>query len=401
MAIYSYKAKNSNGKTRRGRLAAVSENDVLAKLRRRELLPVKVRDISNDPDTKLFLWLLKPGTKDLVVFSRQFSVMISAGVPVVESLKVMIDQTQNLYLQKMIMEITAEVDGGAALSEALAKYPKFFSYFFVNIVRSGETSGKLDDVLDYLADEMEKNYDMNKKFSGAMIYPAFIIAALGGIGVMLMVFIIPQLMSVVTESGADLPLSTRVVLATSQFLQKYLIFLIIALAALIFGARSYVRTPKGKHSADELLLRLPIFGDLFNKIYLIRFTRSLSTLLKGGVTITRALEISGAVAGNAVYKDLIGLTLASISDGRPISSVMEASDAIPKMVPQMMSIGERTGKLDMVLDKITDFYSREVNNKLNNLSTLMEPIIMVILGVGVAIMVAAVLMPMYNMASQF
>ena len=401
MAIYSYKAKNSAGKVRHGQLAAISENDVLAKLRRRELIPVKVRDISNDLDTKLFLWLLKPGTKDLVIFSRQFSVMISAGVPVVESLKVMIDQTQNLYLQKMIMEITADVDGGAALSESLAKYPKFFSYFFVNIVRSGETSGKLDEVLDYLAEEMEKNYDMNKKFSGAMIYPAFIITALGGIGIMLMVYIIPQLMSVVTESGASLPISTRIVLAVSQFLQKYLIFLIIGLAALIFSARAYIRTPKGRHQADELLLHLPIFGDLFNKIYLIRFTRSLSTLLKGGVTITRALEISGAVAGNAVYKDLIGLTLTSISDGRPISSVMEASEEIPKMVPQMMAIGERTGKLDMVLDKITDFYSREVSNKLNNLSTLMEPIIMVILGVGVAIMVAAVLMPMYNMASQF
>ena len=216
-----------------------------------------------------------------------------------------------------------------------------------------------------------------------------------------MVYIIPQLMSVVTESGASLPISTRIVLAVSQFLQKYLIFLIIGLAALIFSARAYIRTPKGRHQADELLLHLPIFGDLFNKIYLIRFTRSLSTLLKGGVTITRALEISGAVAGNAVYKDLIGLTLTSISDGRPISSVMEASEEIPKMVPQMMAIGERTGKLDMVLDKITDFYSREVSNKLNNLSTLMEPIIMVILGVGVAIMVAAVLMPMYNMASQF
>ncbi|MCX6795818.1 MAG: type II secretion system F family protein [Candidatus Falkowbacteria bacterium] len=401
MAVYSYSAKNSEGRRKHGRIVAMSENDAAAKLGRRELSPIKIRDISRDIDTRLLLLLSRPKNKDLVVFSRQFSVMISAGVPIVESLKVMVDQAENLYMQKMIIQITSDVDGGATLSDSLAKYPKFFSYFFVNIVRSGETSGKLDEVLDYLADEMEKNYDMSKKFSGAMIYPAFIISALGGVAVMLMVFIIPQLTAVLTESGAALPVSTRMVLWLSDFLRKYLIFLVIILVAIVFLFRAYIKTPQGKRKTDQLLLRLPIFGDLFNKIYLIRFTRSLSTLLKGGVTITRALEVSAAVAGNMVYQDLIRLTLASINDGRPISSIMEASDRIPKMVPQMMAIGERTGKLDMVLDKVTDFYSREVSNKLNNLSILMEPIIMVVLGVGVAVMVAAVILPMYNMASQF
>jgi type IV pilus assembly protein PilC len=401
MAIYYYKAKNQDGRSRSGHLVALSENEALGKLRRRELSPVKIRDVSRDLDTRISLFLFKPKNKDLVIFSRQFSVMISAGVPVVESLKVMVDQSSNLYMQRMITQITSEVDGGATLSDALGKHPKFFSYFFINIVRSGETSGKLDEVLNYLADEMEKNYDMNKKFSGAMIYPAFIISALGGVAVMLMVFVIPQLTSVLTETGTVLPLSTRVVLAVSGFFQKYLILLIISLGTLIFLIRAYIRTPQGTRYADELLLRLPIFGDLFNKIYLIRFTRSLSTLLKGGVTITRALEVAGAVAGNTVYQDLIKKTLLSINDGRSISSVMEASSQIPKMVPQMVSIGERTGKLDMVLDKVTDFYSREVTNKLNNLSTLLEPIIMVVLGVGVAVMVAAVILPMYNMASQF
>ncbi|MFZ4648862.1 MAG: type II secretion system F family protein [Patescibacteria group bacterium] len=401
MAIYNYKAKTTDGDIRRGKIVALSESEVLSKLRRRELSPVKIQNVSNDLDVKLSLFLFKPKNKDLVIFSRQFSVMISAGVPVVESLRVMVDQTQNLFMQKMITQITAEVDGGAALSDALARYPKFFSYFFVNIVRSGETSGKLDEVLNYLADEMEKNYDMSKKFSGAMVYPAFIISALGGVAVMLLVFVIPQLTSVLSETGAALPLSTRIVLGASSFLKKYLIFLIIGLATLIFLIRAYIRTPQGTRRADELLLRLPIFGDLFNKIYLIRFTRSLSTLLKGGVTITRALEVSGAVAGNTVYQDLIRRTLLSINDGRSISSVMEASNQIPKMVPQMIAIGERTGKLDMVLDKVTDFYAREVSNKLNNLSTLLEPVIMVVLGVGVAVMVAAVIMPMYNMASQF
>lgn len=399
--IYSYRAKTSEGKKRSGRLVALSENDALGKIRRRDLAPYKIAEISNDLETKITLFIFKPKTKDLVIFSRQFSVMISAGVPVVESLRVMIDQTKNLYLQKMILQIASDVDGGANLSDALSKYPKFFSYFFINIVRSGETSGKLDEVLNYLADEMEKNYDMNKKFTGAMIYPAFIISALGGVAVMLMVFVIPSLTEVLSETGTELPMATKIVLAVSRFLQDYIIFLAIALVALIFLFRAYLKTPGGKRATDQLLLRLPIFGDLFNKIFLIRFTRSFSTLLKGGVTITKALEVAGAVAGNTVYRDIIRRTLLAISDGRPISSVMEASNEIPKMVPQMMAIGERTGKLDMVLDKVTDFYSREVTNKLNNLNALLEPIIMVILGVGVAIMVAAVILPMYNMATAF
>ena len=276
--IYSYRAKNSDGKTKGGRLVALSESDAIGKLRRRDLAPFKVREISNDLETKISLFLFKPKTKDLVVFSRQFSVMISAGVPIVESLRVMVDQTENLYLQKMIVQITTDVDGGANLSDALAKYPKFFSYFFVNIVRSGETSGKLDEVLDYLADEMEKNYDMSKKFSGAMIYPAFIITALGGVAVMLMIFIIPQLTEVLSETGTELPIATKIVLAVSHFLQNYIIFLIIGLVAAVFLFRAYIKTPGGKRTTDQILLRLPIFGDLFNKIYLFRFTRSLSTL---------------------------------------------------------------------------------------------------------------------------
>src|SRR5574344_1064679 len=241
--IYSYSAKNSEGKKRYGRLVAFSESDALGKLRRRDLAPYKIREISNDLETKISLFIFKPKTKDLVIFSRQFSVMISAGVPVVESLRVMVDQTKNLYLQKMILQIAADVDGGANLSDALSKYPKFFSYFFINIVRSGETSGKLDEVLNYLADEMEKNYDMNKKFTGAMIYPAFIISALGGVAIMLMVFVIPNLTEVLSETGTELPIATKIVLAISRFLQDYLIFLAIALVALIFLFRAYLKTP--------------------------------------------------------------------------------------------------------------------------------------------------------------
>jgi type IV pilus assembly protein PilC len=216
-----------------------------------------------------------------------------------------------------------------------------------------------------------------------------------------MVYVIPNLTSVLTESGAELPLATKIVVAVSHFLTNYLLFLGIALVGVVFLLRFYFRTYNGRRNLDFFKLHVPIFGTLFKYIYLMRFTRSLSTLLKGGVTITRSLEIVARVVHNIIYQEIILRTLESINDGNPISSVMENESTIPKMVPQMISVGERTGKLDVVLDKITEFYGREADKMLANLSTLMEPIIMTIMGVGVGIMVAAVIMPMYNMASQF
>jgi type IV pilus assembly protein PilC len=242
---------------------------------------------------------------------------------------------------------------------------------------------------------------MVSKVKGAMIYPVFILTALVGVAIVLMIYVIPNLTSILTETNAPLPWSTRVVIAASNFLKSYIIFLLAALVGLGFLVRMYLRTYAGKRNFDILKLRLPIFGVLFKYIYLMRFTRSLSTLLKGGVTITRSLEITAEVVGNIIYRELILATLESINDGNPLSLVMDNSNYVPKMVPQMIAVGEKTGKIDTVLDRITLFYSRESANMLDNLSKLMEPLIMVVMGVGVGIMVAAVILPMYNMANQF
>jgi type IV pilus assembly protein PilC len=234
-----------------------------------------------------------------------------------------------------------------------------------------------------------------------MIYPIFILVGLTGVGVVLLVYVIPNLTSMLTESGAELPFATRVVIGASDFLIKYAVLILIALAGLVFAFRYYLKTYNGRRNIDYLKLHMPIFGVLFKYIYLMRFTRSLSTLLKGGVTITKSLEVVAGVVSNVIYQEIILATLESINDGNPLSTVMENEPVIPKMVPQMLAVGERTGKIDVVLDKITDFYGRESDKMLANLSTLMEPVIMTIMGIGVGIMVAAVLMPMYNMASQF
>lgn len=401
MAIFRYLAEDANGRKKRGQIVGLNDADALARLRKKELNPLTAENITGTLEAR-FLMLIAPiKIKDLVVFTRQFSVMISANVTVVEALMILVDQTDNLSLRNMIAEIAFEVDSGAFLSEAFGKRPKIFSNFFVNIIRSGETSGKLDEVLNYLADEMEQNYDMVAKIKGAMIYPIFIVCGLIGVGIVLMIYVIPNLTQILTETNAVLPISTRIVIGASNFFKDYLWLVGLIVVALGVGAHFYLKTYIGRLQFDIIKLRMPIFGKLFQYIYLMRFSRSLSTLLKGGVIITKALEITADVIGNVVYREIILDTLESINDGNPVYSVMDKSRYVPKMVPQMIAVGEKTGKLDVVLDKVTDFYGRETANMLDNLSKLMEPIIMVVMGVGVGIMVAAVIMPMYNMASQF
>jgi len=402
MAIYKYLATKTNGSTKRGNIVAISESDVVSRLNAIELSVSSVVDITNTFESKFLRFIAPITQKDLVIFTRQFSVMISANMPVVEALMVLIDQTNNISLKTMVADIALEVDSGSFLSDSFAKRPKIFSEFAVNIIRSGETSGKLDEVLDYLADEMEKNYDINAKIKGAMIYPVFVISALVAVGIILMVYVIPNLTSILTETDAQLPMATRIIVAISDFLSKYLILVIVLIVGLIFALKFYKKTDSGKRNIDLIKLKMPIFGKLFKYIYLMRFARSLATLLKGGVTITKSLEIVAKVVNNEIYKELILETLESINDGNPFSQVFDQNEVlIPKMVPQMISVGERTGKMEEVLEKINDFYSRESANMLDNLSKLMEPIIMVIMGIGVGIMVAAVLLPMYNLASQF
>ncbi|MDD2258044.1 MAG: type II secretion system F family protein [Patescibacteria group bacterium] len=401
MAIFRYKAKNSKGRTKNGLDVAMSEADLLQRLRRQNLDVVSLVLADNSLEAKLNLLLNRVSGKDLAIFSRQFAVMISANVPVVESLVILIEQTSNFKLKQVVAEVAFEVTAGGLLSDSLMRHPKIFDNFFVNMVKSGEASGKLDEVLEYLADQTEKSYDTASKVKGAMIYPVFVSVAMVVVGVILMVKILPSLTGMLEESGTELPMTTKIIIAASDFLTQYLWLLIVLLIGVVFLIRLYLKTDKGRRNWDSLSLRLPIFGKLVNYIVLTRFTRSLSTLLKGGVTITKSLEVVSGVVSNKVYEDILLRTLQSIQDGNSLSTVMNTEAIVPKMIPQMIAVGERTGKLDVVLDSVTGFYTRESDKMLSNLSSLMEPLIMVIMGIGVGIMVAAVIMPMYNMATQF
>ncbi len=401
MAVYKYKALNKDKKIISGLVEAASEDLAIDTLKDKELVIISLKEEAIKSGKKSLFVFGRIKAKDLVIFSRQFSVLVSANVALVESLRLLAEQTKNPKLRTVVSEIADEVDGGAKLSDSLAKRPKIFSNFYINVVKSGESSGKLDEVLNYLADELEKDFDMTSKIKGAMIYPVFVLSGLGVVGVVMMVSVVPKLTNVMEETGGELPMATKVLIATSGFLSNYWWLLLVLLVGLAISIRFFVKMPVGKKIIDTSLLHLPIFGKLFQRIYLVRFTRSLQTLIIGGVNISKGLEITSEVVNNYVYKNLITETKKEVEDGNSISTVFVNSKEIPNMVSQMMSIGEKTGRLDVILSRITDFYSREINNIVANLMTLMEPIIMVILGVAVGFMVAAIIMPMYNMASQF
>ncbi len=401
---FEYRAKNESGKTVTGNIEAANEkvalemlsdqNLIIISLTKQDKLPIWRRPLNIS-----FLQRVKP--KQMVFLSRQLSVMVSAGLPLVQALEVLSEQSDNHYLKKVLQKVADDVREGRRFSVALAQFPKVFDDFYINMVRAGETAGKLDEVLNYLADQKEKNYDLISKIKSAMIYPAFVIAAVIGVMVLMMVFVIPQLTGVLKEAGVDLPLPTRILISLSDFFSSNLLILIIGFLFLVAGFIFWIKTPKGKALWDKFLLKLPVFGDLFEEIYLVRFTRSLSTLIVGGIPISSGLKIVAKVVGSSVYKKTIQDAVIDVEEGRSISDSFKGAPHIPDMLSQLLSVGERTGRLDDVLMKISDFYSREVQNTLSKLVTLLEPIIIIFLGVVVGGMVAAIVLPMYQMATAF
>ena len=399
MPYFRYKVSDPENNTKVGVIQAASAEVAAEILADENLTILSLTEEKISFFERSLKFLAKVKAKDLVVFSRQLSVIISASIPLVPGLKILINQAENPVLRTIISEVADDVEGGAKLSAALARHPEVFSEFFINLVKSGETSGKLYEVLNYLADQQEKDYDLSSKIRGAMIYPAFIVGGLVIVGSLMMIFVIPQLTAVLTESGVALPISTKILISVSGFLSKFWWLLLVLVIILVSAWRSFIKTPKGKAIWDDFILRLPIFGSLYQKIILVRFARSLHTLVTGGVPLTRSLAIVSEVVSNEVFRQLIKETTTQVEDGNPIATAFLASKRVPPMVSQMLNLGEKTGRLDDILDKLANFYTREVNNLVANLVTLMEPLVMVIMGVAVGILVAAIILPMYNLAS--
>lgn len=340
--------------------------------------------------------------EDIVFFSKQLAVLIAAKVPLVQSLRVMAKQTENPNFSGVIGAMADDVDAGMVFSRALAKYPKIFSDFFIQMIRSGEISGRLEETLAYSSDYLNKQYILNSKAKGAMIYPAFIVGAFIIVGVLMLIFVIPNLTSVLVESGQRLPFVTRLLIGTADFTKKWgwLVFIILG-GTIYFTVISIKKSPEWRYGYDELKLRLPIFGKLLKKMYLARFSETLLTLYSSGIAISQSLEIAADVVGNSVYKRIILEADEAVRKGSNISVVFARYPEILPMVTQMISIGEQAGKLDSILKQISAFFTEEINRAFDDIVNLIEPILIVVLGVGVGILVAAILIPIYNLVNAF
>ncbi len=338
---------------------------------------------------------------DKVVFARQLSVLVGAQVPLVAALRTVANQTSSEAMRLVVVDLANEVEGGLSFSVAMGNHPKVFPEFASALVQSGETTGRLEEVLNYLADQQEKDHDLRKKIQGAMFYPAFILSGLVVVGIVMMVFVIPKLTGILTESGAKLPLATRVLISVSNFFASYIIGLLILVVVALLGARFALKLPEVRRRFDWMRLYLPVVGQIWRRLSLIRFCRSMRTLVLGGVPVPEALRTSAHAMGNAYLSGVVTRAAREVEDGASVSVTLSETKLIPKMVPQMMAVGEETGKLGEILGRLSDFYTREVDAEVAGLVTVIEPIIIVVIGVAVGFMVSAIILPMYNLANQF
>ncbi|NCN07606.1 type II secretion system F family protein [Candidatus Falkowbacteria bacterium] len=403
MSLFSYKAKNLNNQLVEGEIDAISEDVVVSLLLEKSLSVISIKkQTAKDFENQMMGFLNRIKTKEKVIFFRQLSVMIDANLPIVKALRILVKQAGNKYFKAIISGIADEVDGGAKLSQAMALYPNVFSDFYTNIVGSGETSGRLSEVMSYLADQQEKDYDLQSKVKGAMIYPAFILSGLVIVGIVVMVFVVPQMTQMLRESGVKLPLMTRILLGTSDFFKDYWYVVVIGILSVLGGFWFTVnKTVSGRRIFDLFKIRVPVFGKIATYVYVVRITRSLNTLLKGGVPASKALRVVRRVVGNTVYDRMLEQAISDVDEGSSLADSIVANRYVPVLVSQMISVGEETGKLEEVLEKLTEFYGREIDNSVANLSVLIEPIIMIFLGIVVGGFVAAVIMPIWQLSAAF
>jgi type IV pilus assembly protein PilC len=394
MPAFTYTARALNGDLRTATIDAPSRDEVVAQLRRQRLNVVKIDEAAQANKKKAGG---KIKMRDIVIFTRQFSTMINAGLPLVQALDILAKQSENKALKDVTRAVVFDVESGHTVADALKKHPKAFTDLYVNMVAAGEAGGILDTILMRLATFMEKNDALVRKVKGAMIYPGVISGVAASAIVILLVFVIPTFEKMFASVGMALPLPTRVVIGASRFLQGYWWAVIVAIVGAGWSLKKYYGTPDGKLAIDRLLLKAPVLGDVLRKSAVSRFTRTLGTLIGSGVSILDGLEITAKTAGNRVIQDAIMESRTSIAGGETISAPLQKSQVFPPMVISMIAVGEQTGGLDEMLSKIADFYDEEVDAAVGGLLALMEPIMIVFLGVVVGGMVVAMYLPIFDM----
>lgn len=399
MPEYHYRVRNRLGNVTKGIIKASSEEEASTMLSEHGLIPIEIRDMKDVSFFTKELTVQRIKVRDRAVMSRQLATMISSGIPVLQALRILTVQTENPKLSDILRDVSYEVEGGESLSNALDKHQQHFSEFYVSMVRSGEQSGRISESLERLADSEERNYATISKVRGALIYPAFVIAAMIVMGILMFMFVIPQLLNLFENSEAEIPLLTKVVIAIANFLNSYWWFILIFLAIAAYLISKYVRTEEGRYNLHALFLRLPIVGRLLRKMYLAQFTGAMEVLVKSEIPVVQALFIARDIMGNKIYRQIVNETAQEVKNGGTISGSFEKYPEIPIMVSQMISVGEKSGELAKSFSSVNRFFQAEVNEAVQNMSQLVEPVVISILGVGVAIMIFAVLMPIYQLVN--
>jgi type IV pilus assembly protein PilC len=398
---FNYKARTQDGEAHSGAVEAATANIAIASLQRRGLVIVSLDPEEEQGYFGAMSLFDRVKQKDVVILSRQLATLFEAKVPVMESFRVIISELESPLLKQEITGLLDDVQGGAAMSQAMARHPQVFSSFYVNMVRSGEESGKLDDTFTYLADYLERSYTLTMKARNALIYPAFVFVAFVAVMIIMMTVIIPRLTPILEEVGGTLPFYTRAIIAFSGFVQSFGIVLLLLFAAGILFVWRYYKTEAGQLLVHRFQISIPIVGMLYKKLYMARLADNLQTLLSGGIPVVHALEITADVIGNALYRSIMLDTVESVRGGSSISAALSQHKEIPALVSQMIRVGEETGKLDNILQNIARFYQREVDSLVDNLVSLIEPVIILVLGVGVGLLVAGILVPIYDITLQF
>jgi type IV pilus assembly protein PilC len=401
MKRFNYKAKDKSGRLVRGEVEA-SDSFVAAKLvRQRGLVVLSITPARES----IFRFLLRLRERitlaDVAALTRQLATMINAGLPITEALLILRSQSKG-SVQKVVAQILADVEGGESLSSAMSRHPKVFSPTYLALIKAGEVGGVMDDVLVRLADNLEKEQEFKGKVKGALIYPVIVVVGMLVVGLIMMIFVIPRLTSLYGEFDAKLPMATQILISISGILVKFWPFLLVIAVVGIYGFRAYRKTPIGRKRTDELIFKIPVFGELQRQVLLTELTRTLSLMVGAGVSILEALNVTAGVVDNTVVSDALKDAAKQVEKGFPIAySFAKHPEAFPFILSQMVAVGEETGKMEEVLKKVSHVFEVESDQKVKGLTSAIEPLVMVMLGLGVGFLVIAIILPIYNLTSQF
>ncbi len=399
--VFNYQATSREGQMQSGTIEAPTIDTAITSLQRRGLIIISVTPVGGEK----FAWFRKlpflsqVKNKEVVILSRQIATLFEAKVSVLAAFKLLASESANSFLAAKLSQVTDDISGGLPISSALTKHPDVFSDFYISMVKSGEESGKLSEAFNFLAEYLERSFVLSSRAKNALIYPAFVVITFVAVIILMLVFVIPQLQTILVETGQPIPIYTQIILDISNFFVNYGLLLVILIIVLAIFMVRYLPTKVGRESLSRFKIGIPYVGRLYRKLYLARLADNLNTLLAAGISMVRALEITADVVGNTIYKNILLEAATAIKAGSSVSNELAKYPEMPGIMIQMIKVGEETGKMAFTLETMARFYNREVQSEVDTLVNLIEPVMIVVLGLGVGVLLAAVLLPIYNVAS--